>query len=384
MTIMDFSFCGFIREIPNVSRLPNLEKLTLDHCIRLVEVHCSVGLLDKLVVLSLHNCNNLTIFPRSFKLRSLEYLHLGGCSMLKTFPEIEFPMEALEYISLDSTSIEELPSSIGYLIGVKQMLLSYCRKLTNLPNTIHKLQHLKELFLEGCIGIKKLPSSIGYLGRIKTLDLAYSINLMNLPYSIYQLQHLEILNLIKCEQLQEILRLPPNVVQVQAGECVSLAIFLEEPRRSQLLKTWDSTKPVGVRTASSALRLSSLGNNVVTKSDFLIERDCPRNLKVLDLTHSAIVSLHTWLNRFVRLEELYLSHCKKLEEIPKLPPNIKVVFADGCTSLERFQYNNINDLPMLEWIDFSDCHRLPENMRDDLQIRLMSEVHIYIHIYTYY
>jgi hypothetical protein len=308
--------------------------LILLFCGNLVEVHCSVGLLDKLVVLNLYSCYNLTILPRSFRLRSLERLDLTFCRMLKTFPEIEFPMEVLEFIGLEFTGIEELPSSIGYLVGLKQLRLSGCSDLTNLPHTIYKLQHLKEL------------------------------------------------NLRHCNGLQEILRLPPNVVEVQASRCVSLAIFLEEPRRSQLLNTWDPPRPVGVRTASSALQSSSLGNNVVTESDFLIERDCPRNLKVLNLSHSAIVSLPTWLNRFVRLEELCLSHCQKLEEIPELPPNIKNVCANGCTSLERFQYNNINDLPMLEWIEFSDCHRLRENMGDDLQIRLMSEVHIYIHIYT--
>jgi Leucine-rich repeat (LRR) protein len=492
MKIMNFSYCLYITKIPDVSRLLNLEELTLDNCLNLVEVHRSVGLLDKLVVLSLDSCFHLTMFPRSFKLRSLKRLVLAGCLMLKNFPEIfEFTMEVLEYIDLQNTGIVELPSSIGYLIRVKQMLLDNCKYLTNLPHTIHKLEYLKELSLYQCIGIKKLPSSIGYLGRIKTLNLQGCINLMNLPYSIYQLQHLEILNLIECEQLQEILRLPPNAVEVHAQGCVSLAIFLEEPR-SQLLNTWDPSEPVGVRMASSALRSSSLGKNVVTESDFLIERDCPRNLEVLDLSHSvivslpawlnefvglkrlylvgcnelreilrlppnvvevqalgcvslvifleeprrfqllntwdppgpvgfrtasstlrssslgdnvvtesdfliehdcpsslkvldlsrsAIVSLPTWLNRFVRLEELYLSYCKKLEEIPELPPNIKKVFADGCLSLERFQYNNINDLPMLEFIDFSNCHRLGENMGDDLQIRLLSEVHIYIHIY---
>jgi len=124
---MKFSYCEFITKISDVSRLPNLEQLILECCINLVEVDCSVGLLDKLVFLDLESCSDLRIMPRSFKLRSLKILVLRGCSRLKNFPEIKFPMEVLEYIDLRFTGIEELPSSIGYLVGVKQMLLDGCK-----------------------------------------------------------------------------------------------------------------------------------------------------------------------------------------------------------------------------------------------------------------
>jgi len=114
----------------------------------------------------------------------------------------------------------------------------------------------------------------------------------------------------------------------------------------------------------------------------LIQRECPLNLEYLDLSSSAIVSLPRWFNKFVGLEILRLISCKQLREIPILPPNIKRVQAKGCTSLERFQCNNINDLPMLQWIDFSNCLGLRENMGDDLQIRLRSEVRTSVsHIY---
>jgi hypothetical protein len=62
MTTMDFSYCKFLEKIPDVSRIPNLETLVLDGCKNLVEVHHSVGFLDKLVDLSLENALILGVF----------------------------------------------------------------------------------------------------------------------------------------------------------------------------------------------------------------------------------------------------------------------------------------------------------------------------------
>jgi hypothetical protein len=34
-----------------------------------------------------------------------------------------------------------------------------------------------------------------------------------------------------------------------------------------------------------------------------------------------------------------MRNCKQLQEIPELGPNVESVFAYGCMSLERFQFN---------------------------------------------
>jgi hypothetical protein len=159
---------------------------------------------------------------------------------------------------------------------------------------------------------------------------------------------------------------------------VSLAIFLEEARRSPLFNKLEAL--FQVRTIFPAL---ILGNHVPTELEFLIQRDCPSSLTFIDLSGSAIVSLPTWFNTFVELNNLYLKDCNQLEEIPELPPNIVKVCVGGCKSLERFQFNNIKDLPNLQQIDFSNCHGLRENMADDLQIRLLIEASLF-HIYTLY
>jgi Leucine-rich repeat (LRR) protein len=323
--------------------------------------------------------------------------------------------------SLAITGIKELPSSFGYLVGVRTLGLTGFTNHMTLSDSIHKLKHLEILHI-GCLDIYKLPlaledshlrlprrskvakfpkivedtrqpmpdvesieesaiSSVAELLQLpplantsdsnlfRTLDCCSTLteldlsmsDIVTIPPYIRRCVRLKNLYLDDCKQLREILGIPPNLIQMRAMDCVSLKIFLEDARRSPLFN------------APKAL----------TESEFLIQRDCPSSLGILNLSGTAIVSLPTWLNTFVGLDMLYLNSCNQLEELPELPPNIREVRAGGCMSLERFQFNNIKDLPRLELIDLSNCHGLHENMLDDLQIRLLSEVSLF-HIYTCY
>jgi Leucine-rich repeat (LRR) protein len=440
---MDFCFSNFLRKIPDVSSIPNLNKLDLCYCTNLVEVHHSIGFHDKLVRLNLEGCINLESFPRSLKMRSLKFLSLGNCMRLKNFPEIECQMECLEDITICRSGIEELPSSIGCLVGVKTFGLNSYTNLMTLSDNIHKLSHLVEvnceiqpdhpnrlvtftgdqyLILDNCSkvpeflktvldktqsmpGVVSIEEStissivfskprllsfrnwalsgsnlfriIDCCSTLTRLSISQS-DIVTIPPCIRRFVRLKYLELDECKQLREILGIPPNLWSLKARGCMSLAIFLEEARRSPLFNTPKALFQVG--TIFPAL---SLGNHVLSESEFLIQRDCPSSLIILDLSGSAIVSLPTWLNTFVGLKDLCLKDCNRLEEIPELPPNISKVNASGCTSLERFQFNNMKDVPDLHQINFSNCHGLRENMGDDLQIGFLSEVSLF-HIYTCY
>jgi hypothetical protein len=151
---MDFTKCEFLRNFGDVSRIPKLEKLCLDLCKNLVEVHDSVEFLNKLVELRFEPCYNVISFPRSLKSRSRQSLNLGSCSSLKKFYVIECQMDYLVHICCNFSCIEEMPSSIGYAVRVERLDLYGCQKLKNLSDSIRQLQHLKELSLNGSIGIK--------------------------------------------------------------------------------------------------------------------------------------------------------------------------------------------------------------------------------------
>ncbi|KAI6679653.1 hypothetical protein NL676_033534 [Syzygium grande] len=255
---VDFSHCTLLREIPDVSSLPNLESLDLQECSNLVEVHQSLGRLDKLVYLNFLNCCNLSCFPSSLKSRSLENLILRGCSKLSRFPDILVPVKCLKTLALHETAIEELPSSVVNLVELKELYLRDCTDLKNLPCSIYTLQHLELIFVDGCSQLNKFPKclcessdctnvslplalpnvinlnvqrcSLSELSFLENLHCISSLTILDLsenkfvslPTCIGQFTKLQQLCLTLCKQLREILALPPNITSLQAKGCESL------------------------------------------------------------------------------------------------------------------------------------------------------------------
>jgi hypothetical protein len=308
MRIMALTKCNFLTKIPDVSEIPNLEEFTLSECNSLVEVHDSLGFLDKLSYLAVRLCSNLINLPRSLKLRSLEMLYLEGCSSLQKFPEIEIKMECLRDITLNGTAIKELPSSIGYLTELRQLYLRDCK------------------------------------------------NLMRLPSSIIQLQHLEILSLANCSEHVE---LPTKGFEISSStELFSLPL----PTNSSILN--DGCSSVGF----PALTHLDLEDCRISKSDFLLTLDCSSTLEHLFLSRSDIICLPACIRSLVGLRSLRLEDCKQLQEILELPPNIEDIDASGCVSLESFpevskKYQfNTSELQALEWIDLSRCYKMLVNI----------------------
>ena len=111
---IDLSNSKQLVKMPKFSSMPNLERLNLEGCTRLRELHSSIGDLKSLTYLNLGGCEQLRSFPSSMKFESLEVLYLNCCPNLKKFPEIHGNMECLKELYLNKSEIQELPSSIVY------------------------------------------------------------------------------------------------------------------------------------------------------------------------------------------------------------------------------------------------------------------------------
>ncbi|KAG6628005.1 hypothetical protein CIPAW_15G169500 [Carya illinoinensis] len=259
-----FYNCKFFK-IPDLSSTSNLKELSVEYCLRLFQVHDSVGSLENLSDLSFEGCSALQILPKSLKLRSLRKLRLGNCSSLVELPEIECITESLSRLDLGGTAIEELPLSIRNLIGLEHLVLSRCKNLMRLPNACTQLQHLREVCIGGCTNIaKKMRDDDGQsllpiestttkdfilssdeqlhesnffpissfftmftsVSTLHRLDLS-GTEIVSLPLSIKGLVSLINLELHNCQKLKEILVLPPNIKEVDVSQCESLERFAE-------------------------------------------------------------------------------------------------------------------------------------------------------------
>ncbi|XP_059455222.1 disease resistance protein Roq1-like [Corylus avellana] len=293
MKIMDFSYCEFLKVFPDVSTISNLEDLKFDGCTNLIEIHHSVGFLDKLVHLSLRKCYNLSRFPRRLKSKSLKRLSVQGGSRLEYFPKIECQMECLETVIFADTGIKELPSSIAYLIGLRTLNITGSKNLMHLPSSIYQLQRIEKIFVNGCSNLVTISDKMRDIGQYM-LSKESEISLD--PDNLLPL-------------------LPPTNSSVSNDDC-SLIVF-----------------PKKVFPQIYELRLQ---NCDLLGSSFFTIFNCSSTLKLLNLSRSVIVTIPPCIERFVSLLVLDLDNCKQLQKIPSLPPNIKAVSAAGCMSLETF------------------------------------------------
>ena len=246
---MNFNSNQYIRELPDLlSATPNVKKLDLKNCGKLVKIHDSIGCLDKLESLDLWGCDELQILPSCIVMKSLKYLCLYNCERVKRFPDIPQEMENLKFLILRDTEIRELPPSIGNLTGLERLDIGSNFCSCQLPSSIYKLQHLRDLLLTGNV---KFPKDMG-IGRqaascnsyggfleycfpmlnfLKKLTSCFTYSEkcslsgskdLNLRESIIRFNRLNWLLICDSKFLKKIPKLPESIREVNATNCISL------------------------------------------------------------------------------------------------------------------------------------------------------------------
>ncbi|KAK3430962.1 hypothetical protein EUGRSUZ_E02174 [Eucalyptus grandis] len=132
---INFSHCKSLVRMPDLSCTPNLEELDLRNCKDLVEAHKSIAYLNKLQVLNLEECSELSVFPNKLQSKNLRVLNLKNCTKFERFPDIPHELKALKELFLERTPIKGLPTSIENLVSLEYN----CESLQNYGDstTIH-------------------------------------------------------------------------------------------------------------------------------------------------------------------------------------------------------------------------------------------------------
>jgi hypothetical protein len=239
---------------------PKLKKLDLECCQNLVEVHESVGRLDKLEEWTLNGCTKLRILPSCLAMKSLRSFTLSNCSSLKKFPNISQETNSLDNLELQKTGILELPPSFENLTGLKRLVLGNHSVGVHLPSSIYKLQQIESLLFIGNVifpkdvKIDRQPlynsyggssnfvfSSLKDLGiqdftirseidfflysccplSLGTLNI-YESNVLAIQERISRFEILCRFYIRNCTELREIPKLPESVRELDATNCLSL------------------------------------------------------------------------------------------------------------------------------------------------------------------
>uniref|UniRef100_F6H902 Protein kinase domain-containing protein n=1 Tax=Vitis vinifera TaxID=29760 RepID=F6H902_VITVI len=326
LRVIDLSYSRELIQMLEFSSMPNLERLILQGCLSLIDIHPSVGNMKKLTTLSLRGCDNLKDLPDSIgDLESLEILDLTDCSRFEKFPEKGGNMKSLKELFLRNTAIKDLPNSIGNLESLKILYLTDCSKFDKFPEKGGNMKSLKELSLINT-AIKDLPDSIGDLESLETLDLSDCSKFEKFPEKGGNMKSLKELFLIKTA----IKDLPNSIGDLGSLEVLDLSYY------------------------SRFEKFPEKGGNM-------------KSLEVLILKNSAIKDLPDSIGDLESLETLDLSDCSRFEKFPEKGGNMK--------SLENLFLINtaikdlpdsIGDLESLEILDLSDCskfEKFPEMKR---------------------
>ena len=137
-------------QTPDLIKVPNLEKLVLEDCLNLREIHPSTLVCNRLTLLNLKGYVNVKTLRRKFEMESLEVLILFGCSKLKKIPEFGENMHHVLKLYFNGTAITKLPKSIGHLTSLVLLNFRDCKSLMCLPSSIFNLKFLKDVNISGC------------------------------------------------------------------------------------------------------------------------------------------------------------------------------------------------------------------------------------------
>ncbi|XP_052876346.1 disease resistance protein RUN1-like [Gossypium arboreum] len=356
--------------------LVNLREIVVVGCKNLRKIPSLLGAIN-LERLDCSDCKNLVELPCLNHLASLKRLQLKGCHKLKKLPEIpnNYP-----FLVLQESEIEEVPDSIEHLIGLKSLNLMNS-KVKKVSRNISKLESLSGLTLSHCplVEFPEIPRSLRVLNLPGThieevylsLDSPSNLQTLNMSGSkvknaSIKMESLRDLNLSDCP-IVKFPEIPRNLrkLNLSGTQIEEVSLSLDSLGNLQTLNM------SGSRVKSVSIKMDSLHSLDLSHCPTVEFPEIPGSLRELYLSGTQIKQASLSLNSLSNLENLYMSrssiqklecnmfgtkeiptspnfrfisfdtlavdHCESLKLLSELPPYIRDLDSDGCTSLENLE-----------------------------------------------
>ncbi|KAK7835214.1 protein suppressor of npr1-1 [Quercus suber] len=315
-------------------------------------VHESIGLLDKLKVLDLSFCKRLQALPRRLEFKSLIHFNLISCKSIQELPKLCVPN--LEDLNLSlCKNLVEIHESIGLLDKLEVLDPSFCKKLQALPRRL-EFKSLELFFLVTVNPFKNYLScfheSIGLLDKLESWDLQNCGKLQTLPLRL-TLKSLKYFDLSGSTSLENFPNIDPKMQCLETLELCGTRIREFPSSNSiyqfQKLKDLSFSTNIPRQTCNSfdgyrflqLERLTLSGENVTTLND--LDVDYFPKLYVLTPKNTNIVTILESLINFTRLSDLHIVDCKHFEEIQELPQSLRNLKVRNCPSWNLQSSNKI-------------------------------------------
>ncbi|XP_028806080.1 TMV resistance protein N-like [Neltuma alba] len=336
LKFIDLSHSTSLIRTPNFDKTPNLRRLILKGCTKLIEVHQSLGCHKNLVIVDFKGCKSIKNLPTELEMNCLETLVLSGCSKVKRLPEFGEGMEHLSELDLEGTAISKLPQSLVNLIGLA--LLEDCKNLVCFPRDFQKLEAIKKINISGCAKFSRLPENLNENKVLEVLDMGGTA-IKEVPSS---LNNLKVLYLSRCN----------GYAQSSSSSWNHYCFLLKQAFRLQRPST--STKFLWSPSFSSLSSLVELDLSYCNPDDesLSIEISNLSSLRILGLSGNNFVDIPSGLiSKLGKLECIIFSYCPKLQSLPQLPTNLPMIKANDCPSLKHC----ISPQQLWEFIENFEC-----------------------------
>ncbi|XP_030962061.1 disease resistance-like protein DSC1 [Quercus lobata] len=289
------------------------------------------------------------------KFVSVTYVDFSYCDLITKIPDLSMTPNLMTLILYDCGNLIEIDDSVGRLDKLEKWVLSGCRALVTLPDSL-TMKSLTSFHLEECWSIKKFPNILHEMNCLHSLRLPESCN--ELPPSFGNLIGLKILCVGNANSGE--VHLPGSIYNLQHIEQLDFfgnAIF---PKNVEIDRQPMSNSPKCVFPRLK--RLLIWDNKIFSEIEFILNYCCPHTLEELDISNSNVVTLPESMSRFERLHTLIISRCDEFREIPRLPHSIRHVEVAGCHSLDLQSFFQV----YLSLEDIKKLFVLPSQILHDL------------------
>lgn len=294
---------------------------------------------SQLVNLNLRDCKHLNKVPNAVGgCRELQWLNVSECTGLRTLPASIKNCSQLAYLNASGcTALTALHMSRG----LKQLVLSGCKNLKQLPKHLWSANELVRLDLQDCQKLKMLPEA-GIQGcvHLTRLDLQGCTSLIKLPMRIRSLTQLQYLDLTGCSN--------SKLRSLNLTGCQMLQHLYV--KGCSMLQHIDVTG-------------CSLGHLDVTDCALL------NNLKASKCCSLVEIKLPVSSGSSIELARLSMSDCASLECLPDtIWQSTKIVHVElsRCTNLRRLPTDAIGNCKKLATLKLEGCSPTVESCVSNL------------------